>query len=259
MGCKGSKHKSPAGDIAVSPRKKSELLTDTPAPAPAPAPDHEVFPVMEVAAAGSDSVKDNEVIPVMEVAAAGSDSVKDNEVIPVIEVAAAASDSVKEVKDITTNTEASEKAPVEERQVGALISGESPDRYFSSRKEEERINSIAAEGGAYYSPRYEAGHGGKKEEDAQVPRAVEEGQKENIQPCKQEKENAASEEHGNAGESNKAEIGVKEHIFIEDTAEVSRAVEVTSEVSRAVEDTEEVTQAVEDTAEETRAAEDQTK
>ncbi|KAG9459795.1 hypothetical protein H6P81_004303 [Aristolochia fimbriata] len=228
-----SKHKSAAGDVAVSPLKKSEL----------PAAKPEVVPITEADGDSRDhnSVKDPEVVPgVTEPAANGSEgSAKDppqSQVVQGIEAAARGSDGVeeaKEVKDADKNPgPADQKAPAaekketkEESQVGKLISRESPDQYFSSRKEEEKIHGIAGEGGGFFSPGFEPGHGGKKTEDngqvSQVlPKAVEEGPKEKLELPELETETnaAASKEVDDAGKINEEADAKKEHTLTDDTA-----------------------------------------
>lgn len=134
MGCKGSKHKSAAED-AISPQKRTEL------------------PNIKTATAVPATVK-----PAQNAAT-------------VAEPAAAAvpDESVKEVKDITVNVEGKEKlfkeeeaaAPVASKvEPGKIIANGSPDRYFSSRKEDDGTESAnAGEGLEYYSPTNDSEHG----------------------------------------------------------------------------------------------------
>lgn len=133
MGCKGSKHKSAAQD-AISPQKRTELpniKTTTAVPATVK-PAQNATTVAEPAAA---------VVP---------------------------DESVKEVKDITVNVEGKEKlkeeeaaAPVASKvEPGKSIANGSPDRYFSSRKEDDGSESAnAGEGLEYYSPTNDSEHG----------------------------------------------------------------------------------------------------
>ncbi|XP_058074255.1 uncharacterized protein LOC131222996 [Magnolia sinica] len=70
--------------------------------------------------------------------------------------------AMADVKDIIVNTEKEEVAfgkAGDEHEYGKLVSRDSPDRYFSSRKDEEQVAAIIGEANEFYSPRFEPVHG----------------------------------------------------------------------------------------------------
>lgn len=133
MGCKGSKHKYAAQD-AISPQKKTELP----------------------------NIKTTSAIPATVKSAPNATTVAEPAAVVVPD------ESVKEVKDITVNVEGKEEVKEEEAEApaaskvepGKNIANGSPDRYFSSRKEDDGIDSAnGGEGLEYYSPTNDSEHG----------------------------------------------------------------------------------------------------
>lgn len=134
MGCKGSKHKAAAQD-AISPQKRTELP----------------------------NIKTTTAVPATIKPAQNATTVAEPAAVVVPD------ESVKEVKDITVNVEGKEDKVKEEEaaapmaskvEPGKNIANGSPDRYFSSRKEDDGTESASGgEGLEYYSPTNDSEHG----------------------------------------------------------------------------------------------------
>ncbi|XP_077217693.1 uncharacterized protein LOC143852199 [Tasmannia lanceolata] len=119
---------------------------------------------------------------------------------------------VTDVKDIIVNTEENEGCFGECK--GKVVCRESPDRYFSSRKEEGEEGLVGlGEGFEYYSPRYEPRESGKilhgEGEEG------EEGEEKGKVLSVEEGENKACKEEENL--SDKESVDLKEPILVEET------------------------------------------